>query len=45
MESDSSQYKAANSHLKELNKAITGLNRQKKQMKLEQKIKRSNRNH
>ena len=39
MESDSSQYKAADSQLKELNKAITGLNRQKKQMKLEQKIK------
>ena len=38
MESDS-QYKAANSHLKELNKDISGLNRQKKQMKLERKIK------
>jgi len=39
MDSDGSQYKAANSHLKDLNKHITGLNRQRKQQKLEQKIK------
>ncbi len=39
MDSDSSQYKAANSHLKDLNKNISGLNRLRIQMKLEQKIK------
>ena len=39
MESDSSQYKAANSHLKDLNKNISGLNRLRKQMKIEQKAK------
>src|SRR5713101_2930133 len=39
METDSSQNKAANSHLKDLNKGIAGLNRVKKQMKLDQKVK------
>lgn len=39
MDSDSSQYKAANSHLKDLNKALTGLNRARKQEKLDQKVK------
>lgn len=38
MESDSSQYKAANSHIKEMHKHITGLNRLRKQEKLNQKV-------
>ena len=38
METDSSQYKATNSHLKDLNKGIAGINRMKKQMKLDQKV-------
>jgi len=37
METDSSQYKAANSHLKDLNKGISGLNRLRKQEKINQK--------
>jgi hypothetical protein len=34
-----SQYNAINSHLKELNKGISGLNRERKQMKIDQKAK------
>src|SRR6266487_5370864 len=39
MDTDSSQYKAANSNLKDLNKGISGLNRLRKKMKLDQKEK------
>jgi hypothetical protein len=38
MESDSSQYKAANSGIKNLSKHITGLNRLRKQEKINQKL-------
>jgi hypothetical protein len=38
MESDSSQYKAANSRLKDMNKHITELNRLRKQEKLNRKV-------
>src|SRR5436309_1060282 len=37
MDSDSSQYKAANEGIKKMNKHISGLNRVRKQMKLDQK--------
>src|SRR5260370_37790266 len=37
MESDSSQYKVANSHLNDLNKNISSINRLRKQMKIDQK--------
>ncbi len=38
MDSDSSQYKAANEGIKKMNKHISGLNRVRKQMKLNQKV-------